>query len=186
MAKRQATIDKINNVLYLQSIGKTRKEIEKELNIKNLTVFMNQQGYMLSDNGYTPKENITEESEQTTIVELLPSNVECNVPSNTHETDITPNITTVLQQQDSQSKLIELINNADELLNLLKQKDTLTTQAIELTFNIKSNYKNYSLRVAEEVKEQWNSFQQDWSEYRSQELLSQALVEFMENHKKEE
>ena len=205
---RAKTLEKINKVLELQELGKTREEIQTELNIPNVVVFMNQKGYSYKDNKFKLKEEsepqIEEpkevegqismlESQQEQEVEVVQAEViednnKGNTNSNTEEgtelMSINKGITKVLTQEEQVNKLLELVANADKILELLNNTQDIDTTTIHLTYDIRGNYQRTSFKVSEEVLSQWSEFKEQWSEYKSQELISQAMAEFMVNHKK--
>ena len=200
---RAKTLEKINKVLELQELGKTREEIQTELNIPNVVVFMNQKGYSYKDNKFKLKEEPGQEqaegqlsmleSQQEQEVEVVQAEViednnNSNTNSNTEEgtelMSINKGITKVLTQEEQVNKLLELVANADKILELLNNTQDIDTTTIQLTYDIRGNYQRTSFKVSEEVLSQWSEFKEQWSEYKSQELISQAMAEFMENHKK--
>ena len=200
---RAKTLEKINKVLELQELGKTREEIQQELNIPNVVVFMNQKGYSYKDNKFKLKEEPGQEqadgqlsmleSQQEQEVEVVQAEViednnKGNTNSNTEEgtelMSINKGITKVLTQEEQVNKLLELVANADKILELLNNTQAIDTTTIQLTYDIRGNYQRTSFKVSEEVLSQWSEFKEQWSEYKSQELISQALAEFMINHKK--
>lgn len=200
---RAKTLEKINKVLELQELGKTREEIQQELNIPNVVVFMNQKGYSYKDNKFKLKEEPGQEqaegqlsmleSQQEQEVEVVQAEViednnNSNTNSNTEEgtelMSINKGITKVLTQEEQVNKLLELVANADKILELLNNTQAIDTTTIQLTYDIRGNYQRTSFKVSEEVLSQWSEFKEQWSEYKSQELISQALAEFMENHKR--
>lgn len=200
---RAKTLEKINKVLELQELGKTREEIQQELNIPNVVVFMNQKGYSYKDNKFKLKEEPGQEqaegqlsmleSQQEQEVEVVQAEViednnKGNTNSNTEEgtelMSINKGITKVLTQEKQVNKLLELIANADKILELLNNTQDIDTTTIHLTYDIRGSYQRTSFKVSEQILSQWSEFKNQWSEYKSQELISQALAEFMENHKK--
>ena len=206
---RAKTLEKINKVLELQELGKTREEIQTELNIPNVVVFMNQKGYSYKDNKFKLKEEsepqIEEpkevegqismlESQQEQEVEVVQAEViEDNnkVNNNSNNTEegtelmsINKVIKKVLTQEEQVNKLLELVANADKILELLNNTQDIDTTTIKLTYDIRGNYRRTSFKVSEQILSQWSEFKEQYSEYKSQELISQAMAEFMENHKK--
>lgn len=186
---RAKTLEKINKVLELQELGKTREEIQQELNIPNVVVFMNQKGYSYKDNKFKLKEEPGQEQEVEVVqAEVIEDNNKGNTKSNTEEgtelMSINKGITKVLTQEKQVNKLLELVANADKILELLNNTQTIDTTTIQLTYDIRGNYQRTSFKVSEQILSQWSEFKNQWSEYKSQELISQALAEFMENHKK--
>ena len=205
---RAKTLEKINKVLELQELGKTREEIQTELNIPNVVVFMNQKGYSYKDNKFKLKEEsepqIEEpkevegqismlESQQEQEVEVVQAEViednnKGNTNSNTEEgtelMSINKVIKKVLTQEEQVNKLLELVANADKILELLNNTQDIDTTTIKLTYDIRGNYRRTSFKVSEQILSQWSEFKEQYSEYKSQELISQAMAEFMENHKK--
>ena len=205
---RAKTLEKINKVLELQELGKTREEIQTELNIPNVVVFMNQKGYSYKDNKFKleeesepqieePKEvegqismleSQQEQEVEVVQAEVIEDNNKGNTNSNTEEgtelMSINKVIKKVLTQEEQVNKLLELVANADKILELLNNTQDIDTTTIKLTYDIRGNYRRTSFKVSEEVLSQWSEFKEQWSEYKSQELISQAMAEFMVNHKK--
>lgn len=87
-------------------------------------------------------------------------------------------------------------NNTNALEDKIKCLE-LKIEAIEGVLNVGSKYKELSVRnfkgetvsrcyrLYEEVQQEFSSFCKQNSSYKVQDLLSEALVEYMENHKTE-
>ncbi len=202
---RAKTIEKINKIIQYQKEGKAIQEIADIMqykSVQNLRASMNGYGYILGSDGIYIKKPEPEIDGQLSIddtaatetaaaspevikVEIVEDTTNSNTNSitNTDTTNNTTNsITTMLQQPEQANKLLELIVNADEILELLNKNKNIDTTTIELTFDIRDKYILKSFKVSEKVFERWSEFKNDYPEYKIQELLSQALTDFMDKH----
>ena len=84
------------------------------------------------------------------------------------------------------NKLKELINLLDPLKELLKNyKDNSKSFLISnLEVPVIKDVKQRTIKVDINVLKNWDTFLEENSNYKAQDLISQALKEFMENHKK--
>ena len=198
MAKkpRKSTLEKIEKILELQQQGNTKEQIIEILNLPNLNIFMNQQGYVVKEGKFVLKEQPEIEGQlsmiDTKVVEQQPEETDLDTtsitaaaevietsPDNEHNMNIT-----IFKENELNNRLMWVLSNVEQLQQLLEHKQKEEVETIQLTFDLSSKFENTTARATVEVKEQWLEFCSDWKEYKSQELFTQALVEFMENHPK--
>lgn len=101
--------------------------------------------------------------------------------------------TLVIHDDITRSKLFKLAQNYDKIMNLIdmydkgyddtydKKYDGIT---IELPIETKADYRT-SIRVNNVIWEQFNEFTEDNKQFTKKDLLSMALKDYMNNHKKE-
>lgn len=90
----------------------------------------------------------------------------------------------IFEDVELNDKMNWILANIDELKKILEENQIKNFREIQLTYNLRGDYQRTSIRISEEIFEQWLEFKEEWFEYKSQELVTQALVEFMENHPK--
>ena len=194
---RKATLEKIEKILELQQQGNTKEQIIEILNLPNLNIFMNQQGYVVKEGKFVLKEQPEIEGQlsmlESKTIEQQPEETEPDTtsitaaaevietsPDNEHNMNIT-----IFKENELNNRLMWVLSNVEQLQQLLENKQKEQFETIQLTFNLDDSFSNTTMRVAAETKKKWIDFLNDWKEYRSQELVTQALEEFMENHQKQ-
>lgn len=101
-------------------------------------------------------------------------------------------LSTPIVSKEMTSRLIKLCNNYDKILDVIEwfENDRDKTNVIEVVQGIKINLPeekdtNFrkTLRVNDEVWKQFSKFCDGHKEFTQKDLLSQALLDYMENHK---
>lgn len=87
-----------------------------------------------------------------------------------------------LKDEDKAIKLFNLINRADDLIKLL-DNETVVEESIRLTLDTEEELVQANFRMFKSVKEEFQAFCKEHKTYKTQELISQALKEFMEKYK---
>ena len=176
-------IEKINRML---KEGKTVKEVRESLGIpeKKFQKTVKDLGYKYNqskrlyinvlDNGIdTSEDNIVATTESTTnsaTADIIPKNNSTTLTT-TQTTTIdylTENIDLLKQLLENYKRNTEATNNKDIVINLVNDKHL--------------DPKPKSIRINEFVWRDWQEFTKDLT-YSKSDLISMALVEFMNNHK---
>ena len=156
--------DKFKYILQLQEQGLTRHEIKDKLGYKRLdsmTKFMSNRGYKVVNDRYIPSDD-----KGMTI-------------------DI---------QQDLKANIISLANDYDKIQEVLKWfnnkgDDKGMTEVIEVVsqgikINLpKSEIIRTTIRINKDTWDKFDKFAQEHKEFNKQDLMAQALEEYMNNFK---
>ena len=177
--------DKVIKVLELQEQGVPRKEISKIMEYKKLDYlnrYMNRKGYSLDGDLYVKAE--------TPIIAIAPEDDKDN--TNIINKEEAPENMVNLLPEDFKENMINLVNQYDklqEMINWFNDKDNINNTVIEVNTGItielpEAPIKRTTIRVNEKV---WNDFidlAEANSEFDKHHLLSMALKEYVEKHKK--
>lgn len=174
-------IEKVKYILRLQSEGKTRHEIKNILGYKHLdsmTKYMRKRGYKVKNNKYILEGDNYYENENFKIDHL-----------NTIDDKCMTSINPVNIKQD----IIEIIECKEEIFNMLKwfknRDDNSMTEVIELiSEGIKINLPESettrtTIRINKVIWDEFNLFCSKNKEFNKQDLMAQALKDFMKNNK---
>ena len=175
-------IDKVNYILQLQSEGKTRHEIKDILGYKlldSMTKYMRKHGYKVENNIYVLRDDSCQQEQNTEISTVMQSDDNCMTINNTF------NI-----KQD----MIDIIEHKDEIFDMLKwfknRDDKGMTEVIEIiNEGIKidlpeSETTRTTIRINKIIWEDFDVFCNENKEFNKQDLMAQALKDFMKNNKK--
>ena len=175
--------DKVMKILELQEQGVPRKEIQKIMNYKELSSlnrYMKRKGYSLDGDLYVKAEAPIiapeDDKDNTNIInkEEAPENMVNLLPEGFKE-----NMINLVNQYDKLQEMINWFNDKDNINNTVIEVNTGIT--IELP---EAPIKRTTIRVNEKV---WNDFidlAEANSEFDKHNLLSMALKEYVEKHKK--
>ena len=175
--------DKVIKILELQEQGVPRKEIQKIMNYKELSSlnrYMKRKGYSLDGDLYVKAEAPIiapeDDKDNTSIInkEEAPENMVNLLPEGFKE-----NMINLINQYDKLQEMINWFNDKDNINNTVIEVNTGIT--IELP---EAPIKRTTIRVNEKV---WNDFidlAEANSEFDKHHLLSMALKEYVEKHKK--
>lgn len=177
LKKLSGNLDKIKKVLEMQEKGIERKEIIKETGFSSITAlsnFMKRNGYKSEDKKYI-KEDVSvvnSPTESTPIVEDVPT------------------IKEDIQQKQEIVKIDDIEENRETLLEMIKWfKENIKNQkqetTISLDFDKDDEFKNKSFMVSVQVKKKWDEYTTELKKIEKldkQYILTQALIEFMNNH----
>ena len=185
--KNMDSIDKLNKILQLDQEGKERDEIVKIMgykNLKSLTGFMSGKGYTYN-NGYILKDS---DKSMTTISDDN-SMKKVSEDNNTDEKGMTS-----LINADLRDNLVGLANSYDDIQRMLEWFKTMNddkgmievsavvTDGLKIDID-QSEYIRTTVRIG---KDSWNKFEKfcnENREFKKQDLLSQAVEEFIEKYK---
>lgn len=170
-------MDKIAKVLKMQNEGIERKEIIKETGFSSITAlsnFMKRNGYKSENKKYVkenaPVENTTVET--NSVVE--------DVPTTNEELQPKQEVVEIGGIEENRETLLEMIKWFKENIKNQKQETT-----ISLDFDKDDEFKNKSFMVSVQVKKKWDEYTTELKKIEKldkQYILTQALIEFMNNH----
>jgi len=175
-------IDKVDYILSLQNEGKTRHEIKDILAYKHLdsmTKYMRNRGYKVENDRYILKDDICHQAESIGKTNL----------SIVDDDGMTINNTANLKQD-----MIEIVEYKEDILDMIKwfknRDDNGMTEVIEvISEGIKINLPESetvrtTIRINKTIWEEFDSFCYENKEFNKQDLMAQAIKDFMENNKK--
>lgn len=179
----------INNiddvVLYMNAEfkkGRSQKDIEINDFKVNQGVIKNR----LTRRGYKKVDNQWILNGDKSITKVIPENKPV-------EKKYDNGNTLVIHDNEIHSKLLKLAQNYDKLMSIIEKYDNEYDDTydrkydgitIELPIETKADYRT-SIRVNNVIWEQFNEFTEDNKQFTKKDLLSMALKDYMNNHKKE-
>ncbi|MBP3905536.1 MAG: hypothetical protein J6D47_13330 [Peptostreptococcaceae bacterium] len=185
--KKMKSIDKINLILKLDNEGKTRQDIRDIIgysSVDSLTKFMKNHGYTYN-NGYMLKDS----DKSMTIVSDDNSMKKVSEDNNTDEKGMTSLINSELK-----NNLVGLAGDYPDIKKMLEWFKTMNddkgmievsavvTDGLKIDID-QSEYIRTTVRIG---KDSWNKFEKfcnENREFKKQDLLSQAVEEFIEKYK---
>lgn len=172
------TIDKVNYILKLQSEGKTRHEIKDILGYKlldSMTKYMKKHGYKVENNIYVLRDDNCHQEQNIEISSLIQIDDKGMTKSNI--------------KQD----MIDIIEHKEEIFDMLKwfknRDDNSMTEVIEvINEGIKidlpeSETTRTTIRINKIIWDEFDKFCSKNKEFNKQDLMAQALRDFMKNNK---
>lgn len=175
-------IEKVNYILQLQSEGKNRHEIKDSLGYKHLdsmTKYMRKRGYKVENDKYILNDDNCHQVE----------NVEIKPVSITDDNSMTMSNTNNIKQD-----MIDIIGHKDEIFDMLKwfknRDDNSMTEVIEvINEGIKidlpeSETTRTTIRINKTIWDEFDLFCSENKEFNKQDLMAQALKEYMCKNKK--
>lgn len=180
--------DKFKYILELQEQGLTRHEIKDKLGYKSidsLTKFLKKRGYSFDNklNKYTPIDDTS-----TTNVIREPNKAKQQGIILNDDKGMTIDI-----QQDLKVNIINLANDYDRIQEVLKwfenkSDDKGMTEVIEVVaegikINLpKSETIRTTIRINKDIWDEFDKFSKKNNEFNKQDLMAQALKEYMEKY----
>lgn len=179
--------DKLKIILKLQEQGLTRHEIKDKLEYKRLdsmTKYMSNRGYKVKDDKYI----LEDDNSMTKVI---------NSTKKTTQEDIIlydDKGMTIDIQQDLKSNIINLANDYDKIQDIIKwfnnkNDDNSMTQVIEVVSQgIKINLPKAeairtTIRINKETWERFDEFAKENKEFNKQDLMAQALEDYINKFK---
>lgn len=175
-------IEKVNYILTLQDEGKTRHEIKDSLGYKNLdsmTKYMKKRGYKVENDKYILNDDTYNSDESIENTQLSINN---------------DSSMTFGHQNNIKQDMIEIISHKEELLDMLKwfktRDDNSMPNVVEIiNTGIKINLPDSentrtTIRINQTIWEEFDTFCLKNKEFNKQDLMAQALKEFMKKHNK--
>ena len=167
--------------------GNTLSKISENINISRKTI-----GKPLIRAGYKFDKNIKqyikadEYKYNTSILELVKTPVTKAIKPHEYK----PNIN-IFNNKDAENKILDIIEKHDNIQEMLEwynnQKNVIEVDLNELKINsdkLHGEIKTTTVRLYNEVWEGFRSFMEGYKEYKSMDLISMALVEYMDRYKK--
>lgn len=174
-------IEKVNYILQLQNEGKNRHEIKDTLGYKHLdsmTKYMRKRGYKVENDKYILNDDSCHQEE----------NAEIKPISITDDNSMTINNPNSIKQD-----MIEIIEHKEDIFDMLKwfknRDDKGMTQVIEvINEGIKidlpaSETTRTTIRINKSIWEDFDVFCNENKEFNKQDLMAQALKDFMKSNK---
>lgn len=174
-------IDKVNYILQLQNEGKTRHEIKDIVGYKlldSMTKYMRKHGYKVENNIYVLRDDNYHQKQNTEISTVIQSD----------DNSMTRNNTFNIKQD-----MIDIIEHKDEIFDMLEwfknRDDKGMTEVIEIiNEGIKidlpeSETTRTTIRINKIIWEEFDVFCNENKEFNKQDLMAQALKDFMKNNK---
>lgn len=172
------TIDKVNYILKLQSEGKTRHEIKDILGYKlldSMTKYMKKHGYKVENNIYVLRDDTCHQDQNIGVSMFIQTDDKGMTKSNI--------------KQD----IIDIIEHKEEIFDMLKwfknRDDNSMTEVIEvINEGIKidlpeSETTRTTIRINKIIWDEFDKFCSKNKEFNKQDLMAQALRDFMKNNK---
>lgn len=180
--------DKFKYILELQEQGFTRHEIKDKLGYKSidsLTKFLKKRGYSFNNklNIYTPIDDIS----MTNVI---------GEPKKARQQGIILNDDkgmTIDIQQDIKNNIINLANDYDKIQQVIKWFDSrvndkgmtevieVINQGIKINLPQSENIRT-TIRINKEIWDRFEAFSKKNKEFNKQDLMAQALKEYMEKY----
>lgn len=166
----------------MQEEGKTRHEIKDSLGYKNLdsmTKYMRKRGYKVEDDKYILSDDTCHQDENIENTQL----------------SITNDISMTFDHQNNiKQDIIEIISYKEELLDMIKwfktRDDNSMPNVVEvINTGIKIDLPNSentrtTIRINQTIWEEFDTFCLKNKEFNKQDLMAQALKEFMKKYNK--
>lgn len=181
MYKGVIIIEKVNYILKLQSEGKTRHQIKEMLGYKHLdsmTKYMRKRGYKVKDDKYILDDDSCHYDIDTKINPI-------EITDDKGMTSFNP----INIKQD----MMEIIENKEDIFDMLKwfknRDDNSMTEVIEvINEGIKidlpdSETTRTTIRINKIIWDEFDLFCSENKEFNKQDLMAQALKDFMKNNK---
>lgn len=189
--KKLNSEDKLKYILSLQDRGLNRKQIAEAMGYTRLDTldrFMKKYDYIKVNNRFILNTGAVEDKERTNNINII-----------THEIVEDKGRTIVLQNQEMQNKLFDMLNNYDSFVEVIKwfnssgdksKRGQIEDNApiIEVNTGLQINYnktktKKTTVRLDEGIWEEFDNFCTDkYNQFSKQDLLSQALREFIDKY----
>ncbi|GIM33924.1 hypothetical protein [Paraclostridium bifermentans] len=176
------TIEKVNYILKLQSEGKSRHEIKDTLGYKHLdsmTKYMRKRGYRVENDKYILNDDSCHQVE----------NVKINPIYTFDDNSVTINNANNIKQD-----MIEIVEHKSEIFDMLNwfknRDDNSMTEVIEvINEGIKidlpeSETTRTTIRINKIIWDEFDLFCSENKEFNKQDLMAQALKDFMYNIRK--
>lgn len=176
------TINKVNYILQLQSEGKTRHEIKDIVGYKHLdsmTKYMRKYGYKVENNIYVLRDDNCHQVRNSETVSVVQSD---------------DNGMTINNAVNIKQDMIDIIEHKDEIFDMLNwfknRDDNSMTEVIEvINEGIKidlpeSETTRTTIRINKIIWDEFDLFCSENKEFNKQDLMAQALKDFMKNNEK--
>ena len=184
--KKMDSKDKLNLIIKLDKEGKSRHDIKDILgysSIDSLTKFMKKQGYVYK-NGYILVDDksmtvVSDDKHMTNVSDK--NNIDDNSMTSLINSDLKNNLVGLAGDYPDIKKMLEWFKNMNDDKSMIEVSATIT-DGLKIDID-NSEYIRTTVRVS---KNSWNKFEEfcnSHKEFKKQDILSQALNEFIEKYK---
>lgn len=175
-------IDKVNHILQLQSEGKTRHEIKDILGYKlldSMTKFMRKHGYKVQNNMYVLRDDTCHQEQNTVIPTVLQS--DDNSMTTSHSLNIKQDMIDIIEHKDDIFDMLKWFKNRDD--NSMTEVIEVINEGIKIDLP-ESETTRTTIRINKIILDEFNLFCNENKEFNKQDLMAQALKDFMKNNSK--
>lgn len=178
-------MDQLEYVNKKLSDGESLREISKCLNMSKTTIRnrFKKIDYVFNKDKKQYIKDSDEYKKNINILQVKPiENKEIKEDEYIYNTNVLTNV-------EAKEKLINIIDNYDNIEKMLKwfenQKNIIEVEEINIdTDKLVGNAKTTTVRLYDKVWEDFRKFMKGYPEYKSMDLVSMALVEYMSKYKK--
>lgn len=175
-------IDKVNYILQLQREGKTRHEIKDIVGYKlldSMTKYMRKYGYKVENNIYVLKDDSCHQTQNTEISTVIQSDDKGMTRSNA--LNIKQDMIDIIEHKDEIFDMLEWFKNCDdkgmtEVIEVVNEGIKIDLPDSETT--------RTTIRINKIIWEDFDTFCNENKEFNKQDLMAQALKDFMKNNGK--
>lgn len=177
--------DKFKYILELQNQGFTRHEIKEKLGYKSidsLTKFLKKRGYSFNNrlNKYTPIDdssmtNVARETKKVEEQDIILSDdkgMTINI-----QYDLKANIINLANDYDKIQEVIKWFNNKDDDKGMTNVIEVIN-EGIKINLPKSQNIRT-TIRINKSTWDRFDKFAKDNKEFNKQDLIAQALEEYM-------
>ncbi|WP_282804614.1 hypothetical protein [Clostridium tetani] len=178
-------MDQLEYVNKKLSDGESLREISKDLNMSKTTIRnrFKKIDYVFNKDKKQYIKDSDEYKKNINMLQVKPiENKEIKEDEYIYNTNVLTNL-------EVKEKLINIIDNYDNIEKMLKwfenQKNIVEVEEINIdTDKLIGTVKTTTVRLYDKVWEDFRKFMKDYPEYKSMDLVSMALVEYMSKYKK--
>lgn len=175
-------IDKVNYILQLQREGKTRHEIKDIVGYKlldSMTKYMRKHGYKVENNIYVLKDDSCHQIQNTEIPTIIQSDDKGMTRSDA--LNIKQDMIDIIEHKDEIFDMLEWFKNRDdkgmtEVIEIINEGIKIDLPESETT--------RTTIRINKTIWEKFDVFCNENKEFNKQDLMAQALKDFMKNNEK--
>lgn len=184
--KKMDSKDKLNLIIKLDKEGKSRHDIKDILgysSIDSLTKFMKKQGYVYK-NGYILVDDksmtvVSDDKHMTNVSDK--NNIDDNSMTSLINSDIKNNLVGLAADYSDIKKMLEWFKNMNDDKSMIEVSATIT-DGLKIDID-NSEYIRTTVRVSKNSWSKFEEFCNNHKEFKKQDILSQALNEFIEKYK---
>lgn len=175
------TIEKVNYILKLQSEGKSRHEIKDILGYKHLdsmTKYMRKRGYKVENDKYALKDDSCHREESIEIKPLSP--IDDNSMTISDANNMKQDMMTIIEHKSEIFDMLNWFKNRDD--NSMTEVIEVINQGIRIDLP-DSETTRTTIRINKIIWDEFDLFCSENKEFNKQDLMAQALKDFMKNNK---
>lgn len=175
-------IDKVNYILQLQSEGKTRHEIKDIVGYKlldSMTKYMRKYGYKVENNIYVLRDDSCHQGDNAETPTIIQSDDKGMTRSNA--LNIKQDMIDIIEHKDEIFDMLDWFKNRDdkgmtEVIEIINEGIKIDLPESETT--------RTTIRINKVIWEEFDTFCNENKEFNKQDLMAQALKDFMKNNEK--